>query len=59
MSTLLWIMLAAVYLTAIITLGVTTLRKGHTVLFVTGLFFPILWIVGAVMAPTPNAATAR
>lgn len=59
MSTFLWIMLAILYLAAIITLGATTLRKGHTVLFVAGIFFPILWIIGALMAPTPDAAAAR
>jgi hypothetical protein len=39
-------------------LGVTTLRKGHTALFWFGIIFPILWIVGALMAPTPRAVAA-
>jgi hypothetical protein len=56
MSTFLWIVLVAIYLTALISLGAMTLRKGHTVLFIVGIFFPILWIFGAVMAPTPRAA---
>jgi hypothetical protein len=38
------------------TLGLTTLRKGHSVLFCVGIVFPFLWIVGAVIAPTPAAA---
>jgi hypothetical protein len=46
------------YLTALVSLGVSTLRKGHTVMFVVGIVFPILWIVGALMAPTPRAAGA-
>ena len=58
MSTFLWILLAVLYLTALVSLGVSTLRKGHTVLFVVGIVFPILWIVGALMAPTPRAAGA-
>jgi len=58
MSTFLWILLGVLYLTALILLGVATLRKGHTVLFVVGIFFPLLWIVGALMAPTPRAAGA-
>jgi hypothetical protein len=57
MSTFLWILLAALYLAALISLGVATLRKGHTVLFVVGIIFPLLWIIGALMAPTPRAAT--
>ena len=56
MSTVLWILFAAIYLAALITLGAMTLRKGHTLLFVVGIFFPILWVIGALMAPTPRAA---
>jgi hypothetical protein len=56
MSTFLWILLGAVYLAALITLGVMTLRKGHVMLFLFGIIFPLLWIVGALMPPTPRAA---
>ena len=61
MSTFLWLVLAAIYLTALVMLGLTTLRKGHTALFWFGIIFPVLWIVGALMAPTPavTAAEAR
>jgi Na+/phosphate symporter len=52
---LLWLLLAALYLAALIFLGLTTLRKGHTVLFWVGIIFPFLWIVGALMAPTDAA----
>lgn len=56
MSTFVWILLATVYFAALIVLGVSTLRKGHTLLFWFGIIFPVLWIVGALMAPTPRAA---
>jgi hypothetical protein len=56
MSTFLWVLLGALYLTALVIFGVATLRKGHTVLFLFGIFFPVLWVVGAVMGPTPRAA---
>jgi hypothetical protein len=56
MSTFLWILFAAIYLAALISLGVMTLRKGHVVLFVVGIIFPLLWIIGALMPPTPRAA---
>jgi hypothetical protein len=36
----------------LISLGMTTLRKGHWVMFVLGIFLPIFWIIGAVMPPT-------
>jgi hypothetical protein len=58
MSTFLWIVLATLYLVALTSLGVSTLRKGHTVLFVVGIFLPFLWIVGALMAPTPSTRGA-
>jgi hypothetical protein len=35
------------YVVLIITLGVATLRNGHTALFILGIFFPIFWIFGA------------
>ena len=56
MSAFVWILLAALYLTALFVLGLTTLRKGHTVLFWFGILFPLLWIAGALMAPTSEAA---
>ena len=58
MSTWLWFLLAALYLMALFVLGLTTLRKGHTALFWFGILFPFLWIVGALMQPTPSAAAA-
>lgn len=59
MSTFLWILFAAVYFAALVSLGVATLRKGHVVLFCVGIVFPILWIVGALMRPSHAAAGAR
>lgn len=57
-STFLWFLFGVVYLTALIVLGVSTLRKGHYFLFVVGIVFPVLWIVGALLGPTPRAAAA-
>jgi hypothetical protein len=42
-----------------ITLGLTTLRKGHFVLFILGFFIPITWVIGALMPPTHRAATLQ
>ena len=39
------------YVVLLITMGTLTLRKGHTVLFVVGLFMPFLWLLGAIMPP--------
>jgi hypothetical protein len=59
MSTVLWFFLAVLYVVALVSLGIATLRKGHLVLFVVGIFFPLLWIVGALIGPSPRAAGAR
>jgi hypothetical protein len=58
MSTLLWLLLAVVYIALFVTLALTTLRKGHYFLFWVGIIFPVLWIIGALMGPTA-AAEAR
>jgi hypothetical protein len=47
---------AFLYIALIITLGMTTLRKGHWVMFIVGIFLPVFWIIGAVMPPTPAAS---
>jgi hypothetical protein len=41
--------LVAIYFVLLITLGIVSLRKGHWVMFIIGLFIPLFWLVGAVM----------
>jgi hypothetical protein len=55
MSTVLWLILAVVYIMLFITLALTTWRKGHYFLFWVGIILPVLWIIGAVIAPTGKA----
>ena len=40
------------YLALVFTLGLMTLRKGHWVMFIVGIFLPLFWIIGALMPPT-------
>ena len=35
------------YAVLLLTLGIRTGRRGHPVLFIVGLIFPILWVIGA------------
>jgi hypothetical protein len=45
-----WVALwAAIYFVLIITLGVFSIRKGHWVMFIIGIFLPIFWLIGALM----------
>jgi hypothetical protein len=46
------------YLVLLVSLGVTSIRKGHWVMFLIGLFLPLFWLIGALMPPT-MAAQAR
>ncbi len=47
--------LGVLYLAILVTLGVTTLRKGHGWIFVIGIFIPVFfWLVGALMRPAPG-----
>jgi hypothetical protein len=49
---------ALLYVVLLITLGVITLRKGHWVWFIFGIFFPLCWIIGAVLPPARTAQPA-
>jgi hypothetical protein len=44
------------YVILLFTLGFMTLRKGHWVMFIFGIFIPIFWLVGAVIPPTTAEA---
>jgi hypothetical protein len=37
------------YLVLLVTLGILSIRKGHWVMFLVGLFLPIFWLIGALM----------
>jgi hypothetical protein len=50
-----WVLGAVLYIVLFITLALTTLRKGHLILFWVGIIFPLLWVIGAIMPPTARA----
>ena len=49
---------AILWIVLVVTLGVTTIRKGHWVLFILGCFLPFFWLIGAVMPPKATAQPA-
>ena len=52
MSGTVWFVgMGVIYLVLLFTVAVLTFRKGHWVLGLIGIFFPILWLVGAVLPP--------
>ena len=42
---------AVLYILALIFLGITSLRKGHWIMFLLGIPIPIFWVIGAVIPP--------
>jgi len=40
---------AVIYVVLLITLGIMSIRKGHWVMFLVGLFLPIFWLIGALL----------
>lgn len=56
LETILLVILMAIYLTAIFTVALVTFRNGHWILGIMGIFIPLLWLIGAVLPPTSEAA---
>jgi hypothetical protein len=50
-STGAWFGFGVLYLVLLVTLGILSIRKGHWVMFIIGLFFPLFWLIGALMPP--------
>jgi len=46
-----WGLLGILYFVLLVSLGVMSLRKGHWIMFIIGIFLPLFWIIGAVMPP--------
>lgn len=44
------------YFVLLVTLGIMSIRKGHWVMFIIGIFFPLFWLIGALMPPRQEAA---
>jgi hypothetical protein len=58
MSFLEWFLLAflfVIYVTCIFTVAVITFRNGHWILGILGIFFPVFWLIGAILPPTAEA----
>ncbi len=40
---------SVIYLVLLVTLGIISIRKGHWVMFIIGLFVPLFWFIGALL----------
>ena len=50
--------LGVLYLVLLFTVAVMTFRKGHWVLGLIGIIFPVLWLIGAIL-PARRGASHR
>lgn len=49
------LVLVAIYLACLLTVCSLTFQKGRTLLGIVGIFFPILWLVGAILPAKPGS----
>jgi ABC-type multidrug transport system permease subunit len=40
------------YIILLLTLGIISIRKGHWVMFIIGIFIPLFWLIGALLPST-------
>jgi len=43
------ITVGVIYVILLLTLGIISIRKGHWVMFLIGLFIPLFWFIGALL----------
>jgi energy-coupling factor transporter transmembrane protein EcfT len=48
--------LIVLYVAFVFTVALVTFRKGYVALGVIGIFFPILWLIGAILPAKPGSA---
>lgn len=44
-----YFILGVIYFVLLVTLGIISIRKGHWVMFIIGLFIPLFWLIGALL----------
>ena len=49
---------AILYVVLLVSLGLTSIRNGHWVMFIVGIFVQLFWLIGALM-PATAAAQSR
>jgi hypothetical protein len=44
-----YVIYGVIWLVLLIWLGVRSLRRGHWVMFIVGIFIPLFWLIGALL----------
>lgn len=58
LETILMAILLVIYITCLFTVCVVTFRNGHWILGILGIFFPVFWLIGAILPPTRAGGAA-
>ena len=58
LETILMAILLVIYITCLFTVCVVTFRNGHWILGILGIFFPVFWLIGAILPPTQAGGVA-
>jgi len=45
------VIVGIVWFVMLVTFGIMSIRKGHWVMFIIGIFLPLFWIIGGLMPP--------
>ena len=48
--------LGVLYVILLLTLGIMSIRKGHWIMFILGLFIPLFWLIGGLLPPVDKGA---
>ena len=48
--------LGILYFVLLLVLGIASIKKGHWIMFLIGIFLPIFWLIGALLPPTRPSA---
>ncbi len=51
-STTTYALLGVLWLVLLLFFGIRSIRRGHWVMFIVGIFIPVFWIIGALLPPT-------
>ena len=54
-STPLGFFFGVLYVVLFVALGLTSIKKGHWIMFIVGIFVPLFWLIGALLPPTRAA----
>lgn len=50
--------LGVLYFILLLVLGLMSIKKGHWIMFLIGIFLPVFWLIGALLPPTRSSSSS-